>query len=279
MEGGLVAGCVGVASRVERHEGVERFHMSPTLAGRPLQWTSVYLVDGVLVDSGCSTGRRAFVRWLAGKRVGTVLTTHEHEDHVGNHEVLPEGVEVWATPRGKRHLDHGPDPFPLYRRLIWGTHGPRPGAKLLGEKVTASGRTFRVIPTPGHSDDHVAFLDDSSGAVFSGDAFMGKFRAARLEEDVHTELRSLRRLHDLDPTVLYPAHGPIVERPRDRLADVIEHFESLGRRAHRLAQQGHVPRRIAKELLGREPALTYLSSGEFSAEKLVLNLLRAPPAG
>lgn len=248
--------------------------MSRTVLGRPVKWVSVYLVGDALVDTGCSSARPAFARILASRRVASVLTTHEHEDHVGNHALLPSGTVVHAPGLAKRFLDAGTPPFPFYRRFVWGKPDAAPGARLARDRVEAAGRVFRVVPTPGHSMDHVAYLDEERGALFSGDAYMGKFRAARREEDVGTGLASLRRMADLDPAVLYPAHGPILERPRRKLLDTAEHFEALGRRARALRERGWTHRRIARELVGREPGLTYVSSGEFSSVKLVENLLR-----
>jgi hypothetical protein len=43
---------VAVAERLERHGKVERLHTARVFAGKPVYWTSVYLADGVLVDSG-----------------------------------------------------------------------------------------------------------------------------------------------------------------------------------------------------------------------------------
>jgi glyoxylase-like metal-dependent hydrolase (beta-lactamase superfamily II) len=196
---------------------------------------------------------------------------------VGNHDLLGPGVEVFAPPLARRFLAEGTPPFPLYRQFFWGFPrakgiGTRPAAGTIRTATSA----FRVVPTPGHSEDHVAYLDEASGALFSGDAYMGKFRAARLVEDVATEVASLRRMADLDPGVLYPAHGPIVERPRKRLLETADHFDDLRRRAHALRGKGLDAHRIARELLGREPAITWVSMGEFSHVNMVRNLLRTP---
>lgn len=265
---------MGHAERIERHGDVERLHLSRTLAGRALKWTSVYLVGDALVDTGCSSARPAFARFLASRRIASVLTTHEHEDHVGNHALLPPGTLVHAPALAKRFLDEGTPPFPYYRRFVWGDPDAAPGARLALDKVGAAGRVFRVVPTPGHSMDHHAYFDEEHGALYSGDAYMGKFRAARLAEDVGTGVASLRRMADLDPAVLYPAHGPILERPRAKLLETAEHFEGLARRARLLDEKGLSRRRIAREVIGREPGLTYVSGGEFSTLHLVENLLR-----
>jgi glyoxylase-like metal-dependent hydrolase (beta-lactamase superfamily II) len=260
-----------IAERVETHGGVERHHVARVVPGKLQTWVSAYRVGEVIVDTSMPLARAAFARWLARAPVRACLTTHEHEDHVGNHELLPRGAVVYAPPIAARLLASGTPPFPIYRQFFWGY----PRAKGI-EAKPAKGivEGFRVVPTPGHSADHVAYHDEATGALFSGDAYMGKFRAARLAEDVVTEVASLRRMADLDPAVLYPAHGPIVERPRKRLLEAADHFDDLRRRALTLREKGLRVRRIARELLGPEAGLTWISLGEFSHANMVRNLLR-----
>ena len=259
----------------ERHGEVERLHMTRRLPGLAPYFTSVYRIADVLVDSGCGSGRARFVPWMRERAVRHVLTTHEHEDHIGNHAALPKEATVWAPALAARFLEEGHPPFPLYRRIVWGYHEPAAGARVVGEKVDAGGRSFRVVRTDGHSADHVAYLDERENGLYSGDAYIGKFRAARLAEDVHEEIASLRRMADVDPAALFPAHGPVLPRPRARLLETAEHFESLARRAWAMRERGMTERRIAKELLGGPSFLTIFSGGEFSETNLVVDLLRA----
>lgn len=266
-----------IAERIERVGDVERLWVSVAPLGRPWYWAIVHRVGGVIVDTGPSVARRAVARFVAQRPIDAVLTTHLHEDHVGNHEVLPEGVPVWAPQGTLPLLENGPPRIPLYRRLTWGSHGPAPGARAVGDKVDAGARRFRVIPTPGHSDDHVAYLDEEASIVFTGDAFLGKPRIARDAEDVHTEVASLRRLADLDVDLLLSGHTPPLRRPREALLDGVAYYEGLARRAWKLHDAGRSVRHIRRELLGREPLLSYVSGFEFSAEKMVRNLLRRRP--
>ena len=268
-----------IAERVETVEGVERLWVSVALGGRAFYWAVVHRADGVLVDSGPSRARAAVRRFVARAPLEAVLATHGHEDHVGNHEALPPGAPSWAPAATADLLARGPPPIPAYRRVAWGAHGPAPGARPVeaGDVVDTPKRRFLVVPTPGHSDDHVAFLDEAASAVFTGDAFLARSRVARLEEDLHTQVGTWRRLADLDPAILYPGHGAAVRRPRAALLAQAEHVEALARRCHALADRGWTPRRIRRELLGREPFLTWFSGGEFSGENLVANLLRRRP--
>jgi glyoxylase-like metal-dependent hydrolase (beta-lactamase superfamily II) len=265
---------VAIAERIETHGSVVRHHTARLVPGPLKVWVSCYVTGDVLVDSGMPHARREVERFLAARPIATCLTTHEHEDHVGNHDLLRD-VEIHAPPIASSYLEAGTPPFPRYRRFFWGMPRGRGITSRAPEAtVHASGRRFRVIDAAGHSDDHVAYFDEVDGALFSGDSYMGKFRAARLAEDIATEIATLRRMADLDPAVLYPAHGPILERPRAKLIETAEHFEDLQRRARRLADKGEPERKIARELLGREPIITLVSMGEFSHLNMVRNLLR-----
>jgi glyoxylase-like metal-dependent hydrolase (beta-lactamase superfamily II) len=66
-----------------------------------------------------------------------------------------------------------------------------------------------VVPTPGHTADHLAFRLES-GAVLVGDHVLGRGTSVvtHPEGDVLAYLDSLRRLHALGPSALYCGHGP-----------------------------------------------------------------------
>ncbi len=61
---------------------VERFDLSRTLAGRGRYWTTAYLVDGMLVDSGCAHSAPELTRALSGAPLTSLVNTHSHEDHI-----------------------------------------------------------------------------------------------------------------------------------------------------------------------------------------------------
>jgi glyoxylase-like metal-dependent hydrolase (beta-lactamase superfamily II) len=86
-----------------------------------------------------------------------------------------------------------------------------PGGRLLGagERLTLAGTSLDVVPTPGHTADHLAFRLES-GAVLVGDHVLGRGTSVvtHPEGDVVAYLESLRRVHDLGPAALYCGHGP-----------------------------------------------------------------------
>ena len=95
---------------------------------------------------------------------------------------------------------------------------PRPRARAI---VSRSGSSkIRVLETPGHTDDHLAFAlfdtayADSAVGVFTGDAlFVGDvgrtdFYPDRREEVAGLLFDSLNKITALgDQAIVYPAHG------------------------------------------------------------------------
>ena len=119
---------------------------------------------------------------------------------------------------------------------------------------------LRAIATPGHATDHFCLIldpgheahgEESVGrVVFVGDLLLGTGSGLvppRSEGGSLADyLDSLRKIRNLDPDLLYPGHGPVIEDP----AGVIEGYIQ-----HRLDREGRL--------------VEALESGERSREKLL----------
>lgn len=83
---------------------------------------------------------------------------------------------------------------------------------------------FRVVHTPGHSAGHVVYFRERDGVAVAGDLFntMDAWtRRRRLAEppanlsvDPAENRRSIRRLVELEPSLVLPGHGPALEDMR-----------------------------------------------------------------
>jgi glyoxylase-like metal-dependent hydrolase (beta-lactamase superfamily II) len=64
-----------------------------------LYWTAAYLVDGLLIDTGCRHTGEELVSSLDGRNVNLAVNTHYHEDHIGGNTIVRSrfGVEVLAS--------------------------------------------------------------------------------------------------------------------------------------------------------------------------------------
>ena len=117
---------------------------------------------------------------------GGIAVTHTHPDHV-------EGLAA------------------LRERL-----GGVPVADVGDERLGP----LRVLPLPGHADDHAVFV--AGRVAFTGDAVLGTgsvFVESRLGE----YLAGLERLRALDLALLCPGHGDPVEDPAGRIGELIAH--------------------------------------------------------
>jgi glyoxylase-like metal-dependent hydrolase (beta-lactamase superfamily II) len=126
-----------------------------------------------------------------GAECVAVLVTHHHVDHAA-------AAAPWAAHFG----------VPVMAGSA-AVAGPRGRVLEPGERLDLAGTTIGVVPTPGHTSDHLAFRLES-GAVLVGDHVLGRGTSVvtHPEGDVLAYLESLRRVHDLGPSALYCGHGP-----------------------------------------------------------------------
>ena len=203
--------------QIDRHGPVRKFRLARSFGKRGLYFTTAYWVDGLLIDTGCRHTVPELMQALETLPVGMIVNTHSHEDHIAGNAPLqaerkvtilahPLALPVLADPRGKQPLN-------AYRKVMWGTPDPSRG-KPLGEKVPTEHYTFMVIPTPGHSPDHVCLFEPEQGWLFTGDAYVGgREKALRVDYDIWGILGSLKKLAQYPVRRLFPGSGTVRENP------------------------------------------------------------------
>lgn len=148
----------------------------------------------------------------AGLRVARILLTHHHGDHIGGAPALRAAfaAPVLAHPATADRL-----PFAVDGLLHEGDPLP-----------TDDGRDWRLLHTPGHASGHLCAFDGET--VLAGDMVAGEGTIVLdpPEGDLGLYLASLRRLRDLAPTRLLPAHGPAIAPALPLLDHYIAHRQA-----------------------------------------------------
>jgi len=253
---------------------ITRIHLARTFLGRPLYTVEAYLVDGLLIDTGCPATASELVAWCRGREVHRVANTHHHEDHSGGDEALQKalGLPV-AAPSGARPILADFPRLELYRRIIWGQPGDV-AVDPLDDVVETDHYRFEVIPTPGHCPDHVCLFEPEQGWLFSGDLFIHeRVRYLRADEDAYRTLESLWQVSALRPRLLACAHAGLVEDARGAIERKLAYWERLAERAWALRHEGLSLREVTDRLLGPEDEMACFTRGHFSKINLIRSLL------
>jgi glyoxylase-like metal-dependent hydrolase (beta-lactamase superfamily II) len=166
-----------------------------------------------------------------GAPIVRIALTHAHQDHVGSVDALKRALpdaEVLITARDARFLtgEKNFDPSETEGGKVRGAYvkiETQPTGMLnAGDRVGS----LEVVPSPGHTPGHVAFLDTRDRTLIAGDAYltlggigvpshanlpfplvwMGTLNRAQA-------LESAKALRALDPSRLAVGHGRVIDSP------------------------------------------------------------------
>ena len=152
-------------------------------------WVIQEKLNGIIVDPGDA---KPVIKELKEKNINlkAILITHKHYDHTG-------GVEELINKHPNVQI-FGPKNFEFKFKYTIIKEGDM--ISILGTKVKLS-----IIETPGHTLDHIAFVDKDH--LFCGDTLFA-CGCGRLFEGTYDEMfESLLKISSLDPkTRIYCAH-------------------------------------------------------------------------
>ncbi len=252
------------------HEGVEglrvgRFDLGISSA------CIVYRLGRSVIDTGPPNQWPTIRQFLRERAVEQVMITHHHEDHSGNGAQLQRQMHaaVYGPARGVDLMQRG---FPLrpYQHVIWGAPERFLPRRVPSQIDLGDGLSLRPVATPGHSPDMTCYLEPERGWLFTGDLYIAnKPRFMRADENVHDEIRSLRRVLQLDFGTLFCAHRGVVADGPGAIRGKLDYLVSLRAQVQALHSEGRTIHQITRWLLGRESLMSFLTLFHFSKRNLV----------
>ncbi len=180
--------------------------------------TNCYLVasdrthDGMVIDPAGDAARILNDISELSLRIGLIVVTHTHPDHIGAIAQLKEATKAkFALHAAEAGIisQYGNSQFSMFDPTF---RPPPPADRLLkdGDSIDVGDIVFKVLHTPGHSAGGICIA--GYGVVFSGDTLfnMGIGRTDGPGGNYDLLISSIRsKLLNLPAeTVVLPGHGP-----------------------------------------------------------------------
>ncbi len=108
-----------------------------------------------------------------------------------------------------------------------------------GECLQLGAHTMRAIHTPGHASNHVCYLLEATGMLFSGDQLVQGFTVVIAPPDgnMRAYLESLKRLRALGSSIIAPGHGFLLGEPQQEIDRVVRHRLGREQKVRRALQE------------------------------------------
>lgn len=256
------------------------------MIARP-HWTSCYLIDGVLIDSGPPGGVkefREFITSLGLENVMMCVLTHSHEDHVGGAHILQEEfkIPIYASREAIPIIKEGYT-YPEYRQVAWGTKILPVEAELAPNPIysRSANYCFDLFPIPGHAPDQISLIEKEQQWAFVADGVIPKYKrifgtTSSIQEDISQIYQSIQNLYEftngMDNLQIFLS-GRGVVFGREYLLERMQEIMNLRMRAHELNEQGSSVEDITQNIFPGEDIFGILTNGELSCQNLIKSLL------
>jgi glyoxylase-like metal-dependent hydrolase (beta-lactamase superfamily II) len=234
--------------------------LAPNPGLRELEGTNTWVVGrapAFVIDPGPELEEHLTEVMRTAGRVGRIVLTHDHPDH---------------APGARRLSQRTGAPVSAIR--------PPDGGERMrdGDRLRSGTVELVVVATPGHTPDHAALFLETDGALFTGDAVLGRGTSVidPPEGDLNAYLRSLHRMRDLGPRTIHPGHGPLV-------LDAVGKLDEYA--THRAERERHVIEALGSDARTVEELVPSIYAGypeelyELAARSVLAHLLKLEAEG
>ncbi|MFQ5634265.1 MAG: MBL fold metallo-hydrolase [Gammaproteobacteria bacterium] len=177
------------------------------------------------------------VRDAATGPIRWILVTHTHYDHSPAAQALAEltgACRLGQPPPSGPQQDHGFAPDTVMHD---------------GDRLATDEFELRAVHTPGHASNHLCYLLEEHGWLFTGDHVMNGSTVVIDPPDgnMASYIDSLRGLMKLELRKLAPGHGDLLDDPRREIDWIIGH--RLDREIRIIAALGPSHEKTPEELV------------------------------
>ena len=262
-------------------------------------WTSCFLIDGLLVDTGAPGGEndlKEFVKSLEPEyMVKKCLITHSHEDHCGGAAMLQSefNIPIYASKKAIPKLKKEKN-YPEYRKITWGfPYRPFEAIPIEGSILTCSNKyKFDLIEIPGHAEDEIALIEKLHQWAIVSDGLMPKYtmifgKNTDIPEDISKIYNSLTHLDLITKSmknliIFTSGRGNFKDQKifREKITELEVLHEKAFKYKEEAIQKGYsgksLYRFIVHKMFGKESFIGQFTRGDLSIKNLILSLLEWP---
>ncbi len=245
---------------------IKGFKLGSSLFGPPMMTAYCYVFGNIMIDTGFFHVQKETLEIAKNNNIKRIFLTHHHEDHSGNAAVIKKAVnaDVYGHPLTIQKMS-APFKILYYQKYVWGKATPLTMKPVPNNIETGMGAMIPVH-TPGHSKDHTVYFIKDAGVLFSGDLYLGdKIKFFRADENMGTQISSLKRVLKLDFKTLLCAHHPKLEHGKKHMENKLRFLEDLYGSIVELWKKGYREKQIFASLkLKEELFIKYFCFGNVS---------------
>ncbi|MFX1310571.1 MAG: MBL fold metallo-hydrolase [Promethearchaeota archaeon] len=262
-------------------------------------FTSCYLVDGLLIDSGAPGGEndlREFAKSLThNQMIDQCFVTHTHEDHAGGAHMLNNefGIPIYTSEKAIDLLKSGKT-YPEYRQMAWGPKLLSVNANIIDKSIMTKSKKYKfdLFPMSGHAPELVALIEKSKQWAFVADAVQPKYKMlfggnSDIQENISLIYRSLQDLYEftdnMDELIIFSAGNGVFhgrEFLLERMNEIKENHKKVHERYKYFLKEGVsekiIIKKVLKEIFKKESLIAQLTKGDLSKRNLILSFLNWP---